>query len=458
MTKIDPTQPSQPADKPSKPAKAQPQQPIIIDFSVLPDKLKTQEVRAKFDKDGSGFLESNGKKGNEYLAMAEFAKSMNIDLSKYKSDIVKVKSEVVQSDGDSRITWHQTRGYDKNGKPVVDLVANIDYDEVDEDLCNKGYSNRRLADGYTRTTYENGVERSVEYDKDAKPIENGEKRTAEFNVTFRGQKGLVKITTTKQNEQDVAYERGDHTSSEGPEFVTDDYYSYREHKEIDDNGEKTTWVSESRALKGTITGRWDAVQDNFYYKGTKEKEMFDDPNSKNKLVKTETSEYKRPNIGEKRMATQEEREANTKKSSGYTLNGKPVQVRRSKNARFEITTDKNETKFYSHDGKNLRIDYATGDEKVLPDGRKIVSSLDGKTNWYFDRDGKSVSVAEFYDWKHTPFAINKNGNKTTYTYCGKQVKAVPIENGRYRVTLPNGKTVTCSHDGKLLKNSYVNKK
>ena len=72
-----------------KPASTQPQKKenIVIEFSSLPTELKTKEVREFYDKDGSGFLESNNWNGqNEVALMAE---AFGLDLSNYKSNITK---------------------------------------------------------------------------------------------------------------------------------------------------------------------------------------------------------------------------------------------------------------------------------------------------------------------------------------------------------------------------------
>ena len=74
------------ARKTGKPqTKPQANQNIVIEFTSLPEKLKTQKVREFYDKDGSGFLESCNSQGqNEISLMANLAKSLGIDLSKYK--------------------------------------------------------------------------------------------------------------------------------------------------------------------------------------------------------------------------------------------------------------------------------------------------------------------------------------------------------------------------------------
>lgn len=97
-------QQAQATNSSSKPASTQPQRKnIVIEFSSLPKKLKTKEVREFYDKDKSGLLESNNWNGQDEVAL--MAEAFGLDLSKYASkDIVKTVDDV------------GTRCYDANGK------------------------------------------------------------------------------------------------------------------------------------------------------------------------------------------------------------------------------------------------------------------------------------------------------------------------------------------------------
>ncbi|MBR4624299.1 MAG: hypothetical protein IKO56_02025 [Alphaproteobacteria bacterium] len=112
----------QPIEQQQKP---KPNQNIVIEFSSLPKELKTKEVREFYDKDGSGFLESQNSKGqNEIALMADLAKSLGIDLSKYKSNITKVVRTTANHEGPCEVS----RAYDANGKFVMDLLMFDDGD------------------------------------------------------------------------------------------------------------------------------------------------------------------------------------------------------------------------------------------------------------------------------------------------------------------------------------------
>lgn len=81
---------------PQTKAKAQPQKKenIVIEFSSLPENLKTEKVRKFYDKDGSRFLESNNANGQNEIDL--MAKAFNLDLSKYKSNIVRTEKKVMR--------------------------------------------------------------------------------------------------------------------------------------------------------------------------------------------------------------------------------------------------------------------------------------------------------------------------------------------------------------------------
>lgn len=373
MTKIDPTQPSQPADKPSKPAKAQSQQPIIIDFSVLPDKLKTQEVREKFDKDGSGFLESNGKEGNEYSAMSEFAKTMNIDLSKYKLDGAVNVETYYYSDS---LGAHGKTSYakDKDGKIMVNLKEEIIDGERKTEI----------------TTFKKNVETTkLCSGRDLTPEKI---ESIEHNVTFHGQKNLTKTTTTFENgDKYVLYEN-----------PLDYRYHYNENELHFENETILRKTEEYRPLKTTFP-----AQDAFYIKNLLESTLFNNEKSNNKLVKITSSEYKRPNIGENREATDKEYEENTTDTISYMLNGNPVDVVETENGILKVTNKKNETKYFSKEGKELSEEYATGNVTEYTDGRKSVVSQDGNTKWYYDNKGKLITEKQFNSPVHKKIYAEK---------------------------------------------------
>ena len=74
-------QQAQATNSSTKPASTQPQRKnIVIEFSSLPKKLKTKEVREFYDKDKSGLLESNNWNGQDEVAL--MAEAFGLDLSK----------------------------------------------------------------------------------------------------------------------------------------------------------------------------------------------------------------------------------------------------------------------------------------------------------------------------------------------------------------------------------------
>lgn len=89
--------------------KQQPKQEnIIIKFSDLPANMRTKQVREFYDKDNSGFLESNNENGQNEVALMQQA--FGLDLSKYKSDITKTKKEE-----------NVYTGYNNNGDKIVEI-------------------------------------------------------------------------------------------------------------------------------------------------------------------------------------------------------------------------------------------------------------------------------------------------------------------------------------------------
>ena len=59
----------------------------------------------------------------------------------------------------------------------------------------------------------------------------------------------------------------------------------------------------------------------------------------------------------------------------------------------------------SHDGKLLKDSYVNAEERKMPDGYTIKTSPDRKEEWYFDPQGKSISIKEFANAKH-PYKVN----------------------------------------------------
>lgn len=123
-------------------------QNIVIEFSSLPDELKTKQVRDLYDKDGSGFIEQYNTKGeNEFTLMADFASSLGLDLSKYKSNIVRTRMTTENEDFE---TDRITIAYDNKGKVVKKLALEEGNHRI---LTEEMQGNTRVTNYYDESDY-----------------------------------------------------------------------------------------------------------------------------------------------------------------------------------------------------------------------------------------------------------------------------------------------------------------
>ena len=272
--------------QPQRKAQPQKKENIVIEFTSLPDNMKTAKVRAFYDKDGSGFIESQNANGqNEYALMAEFAKSMGIDLSKYKSDITKV---TIEDNG------KYSAGYNSKGIRVRTLTLPSDKGTFE----------------YTENTPSIGcAKRGIGYDKNFKP--NG------YNTYWDGKEWTI---TSKLSNFKIVQKSFNTT-------VTDTNNNRLVSTSI--KNKKGEYINTYYEYKPLTNGKNNLEQVNEY-------------NSKGYVVGTELIE--RPD--------------NLKVSkTAYTLNGKPVQAKPIGKGRYEVTTEKGNIYYISHDGVNLKPEY-----------------------------------------------------------------------------------------------------
>lgn len=375
----------------------------VIEFTSLPQNLRTAEMRKKFDMDGSGFLEAKNAKGQNEIYRLE--QSMGLDLSKYKKEASKVKiSKSVNG------TVEQSIMYDKNGKPSVYLTE-----------CNEA---NNLFGGVKRIEIKGNVETTRTYDENfnIEPETNGYSHIVTNNATFNGIKGLTKTEwKNKDGSTTIMYEKDIEVTSEYTVPATPNYIEIRMTK--DANGEITSFCQQTVDPKHKTEWGTPIIKCN----GMSISQVF--ANDKFKLVKKHTDEYLKDDLRSLDRSM-------LKSKDEYFFNGKPAQVVPVENGRYEITQD-GKTECYSHDGKKLRMDYVTAETKNLEDGykneyKKKVSA-DGKTSWYYDAQGKQISKADYHSKVVKDIKV-KNGK---FTYFGKELPAKRNRDGSYNVTLGN---------------------
>lgn len=135
-------------------------QNIVIEFRSLPDKLKTKKVREFYDKDFSGFLESNNANGQNEIALMQQA--FRTDLSKYKSSITYTNSFHTSA-------YNTYEGYDKNGNKVVEIN---DFGSLIQELrFNKGRNIVETKNDNGETTHSSQF---TNYDANYNPVNSQE--------------------------------------------------------------------------------------------------------------------------------------------------------------------------------------------------------------------------------------------------------------------------------------------
>lgn len=457
LERIGKNQPAQVAAK-SKKTKQTPQN-YIIDFTDLPKKYRTAEMRKKFDKNGNGFLESKNSTNNmDEIQIMENA--IGLDLSKYKKGIIGSVYSMVDSETDIDYNPISVSTAKLSDGSTIELIGS-GYENGEKIHGNK-ISKEAFDDFYIRavtnkdktiaTVHDENGDASSYQEWYVRSYADVTKEITEKNTTYKSQKGFTKVTTY-YNDGNITenYKRGEIYSRDG--IYSKDYRDIWIDK--DTNGDIIKLVD--RGVK--------TVDDN----GCGELELLDGYNiektvlfggkgSKNTLLRIDKEIY----TPDSQKAANPDNEYETESEDDnrniltrYLLNGEEVQVSKSTDGRYYIVT-KDGTKTYSHNGILLREDYANADKIKYPDGRTLKISPNGETKWYFI-NGKQVNKNEFY--KKQPFEVHrdKNGN-VSYTLKGEPVDAKPIENGRYQVTLNNGETRIYSHDGKELSDTYLKNK
>lgn len=383
----------------------------VIEFTSLPQNLRTAEMRKKFDMDGSGFLEAKNSKGRNEIARLE--QSMGLDLSKYKKEAsgVEMSSTSSYGIGHQVIDWYDTPSstmYDKSGKPSVEIVRYSD-----------GSISRTEIKGNTSTT------RTYDENLNIEPEGNGHSHKVTENATFNGIKGLTKTEwKNSDGSTTIMYEKDIEVASEYTVPTSPNYIEIRMTK--DANGKITSFCQQTVDPKRKTEWGTPMIKCN----GMSISQVF--ANDKFKLEKKHTDEYL---LNDLRSFDR----TMLKSKDEYFFNGKPAQVVPVENGRYEITQD-GKTACYSHDGKKLRMDYVTAETKNLEnliDGYKNAYkkkvSVDGKTSWYYDSKGKQISQADYHSKVVKDIKI-KNGK---FTYYGKELPAKRNRDGSYNVTLGN---------------------
>lgn len=365
----------------------------VIEFTSLPQNLRTPEIRKKFDIDSSGFLESKNSVGQNEIYRIEQA--MGLDLSKYTKEASKVETTEDSWEDINWVPYQKSTMYDKEGKPSVILAGNKD-----------GFLGE-----VQRTEINGNVETTRTYDKNLniEPETNGFSHVVTKNVTYKGIKGLTK---TEYKDEDgittIRYERGHYESRESSDCASADFREIEIRKDKD----------------GEIV----------YYEdfGTDPKTVTYDKYYKEGIGATKTFEFwilEKENIFSSKYGTLLKRK-NSNAGTQYLLNGKQVQVKQVDNGRYEITQD-GKTDYYSHDGIKLRMDYVTAKTTNLENRYKKKTSMDGKTAWYYNPQGKAVSQAAY----HSNIVKNIKVKDGKFIYKGKELKSKQNDNGTYTVTI-----------------------
>lgn len=281
--------------QPQRKAQPQKKENIVIEFTSLPDNMKTAKVRAFYDKDGSGFIESNNANGQNEVALMQQA--FGLDLSKYKSNITKV----VHTECNHEYPRKMSRTYDSNGKWVRDLEI---YDDGDVYTYEKSMTQSKFSKGYAASNYALILEQKINSrggaDNKIEKLDNGMTYYADYKTkhsVLKDKKGKIVASrdwSNGKNEfnlyQDKVLVKGKNT------LVATHCYS-----------------GTDEIKNGILIQSGDVI-----------------PNDVKKLSLTNTT---------------------------YTLNGKKVQAKPIGKGRYEVTTEKGNIYYISHDGVNLKPEY-----------------------------------------------------------------------------------------------------
>lgn len=281
--------------QPQRKAQPQKKENIVIEFTSLPDNMKTAKVRAFYDKDGSGFIESNNANGQNEVALMQQA--FGLDLSKYKSNITKV----VRTKCNHEYPRKMSRTYDSNGKWVKDLEI---YDDGDVYTYEKSMTQSKFSKGYAASNYALILEQKINSrgcaDNKIEKLDNG----MTYYADYKTKHGMLKD------------KKGKIVASRDWSNGKNEFNLYQDKVLVKG---KNTLVA-THCYSGT-----DEIKNGIFIQSGDVV-----PNDVEKLSLTNTT---------------------------YTLNGKKVQAKPIGKGRYEVTTEKGNIYYISHDGVNLKPEY-----------------------------------------------------------------------------------------------------
>ena len=163
----------------------------VVEFTSLPQNLRTKQIRKKFDKDGSGFLEAKNAQGQNEIYMLEQA--MGLDLSKYKTATSKVETNTRDTGNIDYQPYKVSTLYGPNGKPSVVLYSQVKRNFIDSEFISREEINGNKS---TTQTY---IGSNLKLDKES-PTE-----TVTKNVSYGNKKGLTKTEIKDIDYTEVSY-------------------------------------------------------------------------------------------------------------------------------------------------------------------------------------------------------------------------------------------------------------
>ena len=279
-------------------AQAKKAENTVILFSSLPANMKTEKVRKFYDKDNSGFLESKNANGENEVDLMQ--RAFGVDLSKYKSNVVKVHKNK------DNISMNAC-GFDANGKVVVSIEEMDHLNKIYETWYQKD-KNGVIPEGEVEPI---GVKKATTYDKNYRREASGEK---------------------SRNNEILRY------------YYKDGYREYVYQGVLRDDSPFATYYNNGKKFceeeKVTTTKTTNLTS------------------GKNKIQRKDT--YKTDlAFPDKDMTLAEAvKKGKTEKvSSKTTLNGIPANAKKIGKGRYEVTTEKGKVFYISHDGVNLKPEY-----------------------------------------------------------------------------------------------------
>ncbi len=268
---------------------------IVIEFTSLPDNMKTQKVREFYDKDGSGFLESCNANGQDEVALMQQA--FGLDLSKYKSDIVKTTKE--KHDDICNIYT----GFDKKGQKIVE-IAEYSSNFIFEQRYKQGQNKIELIDDNNKIIRFN---KSISYNRDYKEL------------------NAIEVNADGTTISKFYYEDG--------------YLAYMDNYKdggiYSMNGKKIMGIHDTLTVTENLTQGKNVITKNDVYELD-----FEHPNKIKTTVKEAIKKAKKQLV-----------------ETYMTLNGKKVQAKPIGKGRYEVTDETGNVFYISHDGVKLKPEY-----------------------------------------------------------------------------------------------------